>query len=69
MKVKVSPKYQVVIPMLVRRILGLKAGSLVDVVVKGRVAFIVPVNTLSAVQSALEGRLSIKNIRDKKDRL
>ncbi len=69
MRVKVSSKYQVVIPEVVRRILELKAGSLVDVIVKGKIAYIVPLSSFDALQKRLSGKLAFKGLRDKKDRL
>jgi AbrB family looped-hinge helix DNA binding protein len=68
MTVKVSPKYQVVIPEAIRAALGIKAGSKVEVIAKGKVAYLVPVPELSSVQEALKGRLDGANLRDKKDR-
>jgi AbrB family looped-hinge helix DNA binding protein len=69
MTVKVSSKYQVVIPEPVRTALGLHAGSQVDVIAKGRIAYLVPVPTLASLQKALAGKLDGgKALRDKKDR-
>ena len=68
MSVKISPKYQVVIPEAVREALGLRAGSKVDVIAKGKVAFLVPVPELSEVQQDLKGKLNAVGLRDKKDR-
>lgn len=68
MTVKVSAKYQVVIPEQVRTALGLHAGSQVDVIAKGRIAYLVPVPTLASLQKALAGKLDAKGLRDKKDR-
>lgn len=68
MSVKVSSKYQVVIPDEVRESLGLKPGSRVEVIAKGKVAFLVPVPGLEEVQADLRGTLTQKSIRDKKDR-
>jgi len=42
MTVKVSPKYQVVIPEEVRNALGIKAGSKVEVVAKGGLLILFP---------------------------
>ncbi|MBI2026830.1 MAG: hypothetical protein HYS98_03365, partial [Deltaproteobacteria bacterium] len=53
----------------IRESLGIKAGSHVEVLVKGRVAYIVPVVSLQDIQQSLKSRLSSKNIRDKKDRM
>ena len=69
MTVKVSPKYQVVIPEPVRRALGIKAGSKMEVVAKGKIAYLVPVLDLEDVQAELKGKLDQAKLRDKKDRL
>ena len=68
MSVKVSSKYQVVIPDSVRESLGLKPGSMVEVIAKGKVAYLVPVPDLEDVQDSLRGSLHQKALRDKKDR-
>ncbi|MEK7703970.1 MAG: AbrB/MazE/SpoVT family DNA-binding domain-containing protein [Myxococcota bacterium] len=68
MLVKVSPKFQVVIPADVRGALGIRAGSRVQVIAKGKVAYLVPVPTLDEVQQNLAGRVGTKGLRDKKDR-
>ena len=69
MTVKVSPKYQVVIPEQVRNALKIKAGSRVEVVAKGRIAYLVPVVSVKEMQSELAGKLGgHENVRDKKDR-
>ena len=68
MTVKVSPKYQVVIPEAVRTALGIRAGTRIEVVTKGRVAYLVPVPELEELREELKGRLDKSNLRDKKDR-
>lgn len=68
MTVKVSPKYQVVIPEAVRTALGIRAGSRVEVIAKGKVAYLVPVQSVDELQSELAGTLNQKGIREKKDR-
>lgn len=68
MTVKVSPKYQVVIPEAVRTALGLRAGSKVEVIAKGKVAFLVPVQELDEIADELAGRIDSRALRDKKDR-
>lgn len=69
MTVKVSPKFQVVIPEEVRNSLGIRAGSKVEVIAKGKVAYLVPVPELEELQAELRGKLDSKNIREKKDRI
>lgn len=71
MTVKVSPKYQVVIPEEVRKSLNIKPGMQVSVIAKGGVAYIVPIRNLKDVQDKLAGKFSsaeVKNLREKKDR-
>lgn len=71
MSVKVSPKYQVVIPEEVRKVLHIKPGMQVDVIAKGGIAYIIPVQPLSVVRERVSGYL-IKDdaitLREKKDR-
>ena len=69
MTVKVSPKYQVVIPGPIRKALGLKAGSMVEVLVKGNVAYLVPLQSLTDIQKNIQGKLDKGGLRDKKDRI
>jgi len=68
MTVKVSPKFQVVIPEAVRESLGIRAGSRVEVIAKGKVAYLVPLPTIEELQEELEGRIDARNVREKKDR-
>jgi AbrB family looped-hinge helix DNA binding protein len=68
MTVKVSSKYQVVIPEKVREALGIRAGTTVEVIAKGRVAYIVPVLDVDAIQESLSGKLDRKSLREKRDR-
>jgi AbrB family looped-hinge helix DNA binding protein len=71
MSVKVSPKFQVVIPENVRATLSIKVGSMVDVIAKGGIAYLVPVKSLSDIKKRIAGKLSAtdqKTLRDKKDR-
>ncbi len=68
MVVKVSPKYQVVIPEKIRASLGLVAGAEVDVLLKGGVVFLVPVPKLQTLQNKMKGKLDGSSLREKKDR-
>jgi AbrB family looped-hinge helix DNA binding protein len=68
MTVKVSPKFQVVIPEAVRKALGIRAGSKVEVIAKGKVAYLVPVPELEDLQAELKGKLDQEKLRDKRDR-
>lgn len=71
MTVKVSPKYQVVIPEEIRRSAGIKVGMEVNVLSKSGVVYIVPVKSIEEVSRRLEGKFSpseLKNYREKKDR-
>jgi len=68
MTVKVSPKYQVVIPEDVRHSLGISPGAQVEVIAKGRVAYLVPLAEMNDIKKALKGSLDSRGLRDKKDR-
>lgn len=68
MTVKISQKYQIVIPEKVRKGLNLEPGQMVDVIAKGKVAYIVPIRPLSEIQDLLKNLPLNQNIRDKKDR-
>lgn len=71
MSVKVSSKYQVVIPEAVRDSLGLRPGTQVDVIAKGGVAFIVPVRSISEMKKLFSDRTNgseTELLREKKDR-
>ena len=71
MSVKVSSKYQVVIPEAVREALNIKPGLEVDVIAKGGVAYIVPIRSVAKLATALKGKLTsadLKQLREKSDR-
>ena len=71
MSVKVSSKYQVVIPTEVRLALELKPGTEVDVIAKGGIAYIVPIQPLNKLSDSVRPYLStedVRSIREKKDR-
>ncbi len=69
MPVKVSPKYQVVIPKAVRNTLGIRPGTEIEVIAKGHVAYLVPIGTLDQLQRHLSGKVGQKNLREKRDRV
>lgn len=68
MSVKVSSKFQVVIPEAVRSALNIKAGTQVEVIAKGKIAYLVPIPSIHSLTSELKGKLDQKSLRDKKDR-
>ena len=68
MTVKVSPKYQVVIPEEIRKILGLRPGTKVDVIAKGKIAYLVPVPSLEDLRKDLGGKIQASGIREKGNR-
>ncbi len=65
MAVKVSPKFQVVIPEAVLTSLAIKAGSKVVIIARGKVACLVPVLALRTLQNSLKGKLDRSPLRDK----
>ena len=71
MSVKVSSKYQVVIPTEVRKALDLRPGTEVDVIAKGGIAYIVPVIPLNKLSDRVRPYLTsedVASVREKKDR-
>ncbi len=71
MGVKVSSKYQVVIPESVRALVDLKPGHEVEVLVKGGILYLVPVLPLKELQKKSKivlAQADLKTLREKKDR-
>lgn len=68
MSVKVSPKFQVVIPTGVRETSNIYPGLRVDVIAKGGVVYLVPIRPLNEIKDELRGKLNQQAIREKKDR-
>lgn len=71
MSVKLSSKFQVVIPENVRASLNLKPGALIDVIAKGGIVYLVPVKSLEEIRKSINAEtlgLDRKNLREKKDR-
>lgn len=66
--VKVSPKYQVVIPREVREKIHLKKGQEMVVIVKGGIVSFIPSHPLGKLKGFLRG-MSKEGIREKKDRI
>lgn len=71
MVVKISSKFQVVIPEEARKALALRPGTQVDVVVKGGIAYLVPVRSLAELRKEISQKpvkADSRSLRDKKDR-
>lgn len=68
MSVKVSSKFQVVIPEAVRVAIGITPGSRIEIIAKGKVAYLVPVPDGAELQGALAGKLDQVKVREKKGR-
>jgi AbrB family looped-hinge helix DNA binding protein len=63
----VSPKFQVVIPKVIRRELGLRSGQVVQIVTKGGVITMVPDQPVERMRGYLKG-MKTSALREKKDR-
>lgn len=63
----ISTKYQVVIPLEVRRAMGLAPGQRVQVMAKGGVVTLVPLRPLAKVRGLVKGMIGT-GLRDKKGR-
>ena len=75
MSVKVSPKYQVVIPEDVRKSLHITPGMQISVIAKGGIAYLVPVKGPEEIGKSLGSKITLelkekarKSLREKKDR-
>lgn len=66
--VKVSSKYQIVIPREAREALDIQPGQEFDVLVKGKSVSLVPVPTLEQLRGVLKGA-DLSGLREKVDRL
>ena len=63
----VSPKFQVVIPKVIRRELGLESGQVVQVLTKGGVITMVPDQPIGRLKGYLKG-MKTSDLREKKER-
>ena len=66
-RVKVSSKYQIVIPRGVRETLGIRKGQTVSVVPVGGVIEVVPDQDLSTLEGAYP-QISLADVRDESER-
>ena len=63
----VSTKFQVVIPKVIRREIGLKSGQVVQIISKGGVITMVPDQPVDQMRGYLKG-MKTSALREKKDR-
>jgi AbrB family looped-hinge helix DNA binding protein len=66
--VKVSPKYQIVIPLDVREKMELKPGQEVVVIEKDGVIHVIPLKPIKEMRGFLKG-MDTSQIRDEEDRI
>lgn len=64
----VSPKYQVVIPKLVREQVGLKPGQRLMIIAKDDMIYLIPEVPLSQLKGKYKG-MNTDGIRDEEDRI
>lgn len=65
--ITISPKYQVVIPKVVREQLHLKSGQKMSVVTKGGIVYFIPEKPLEAFRGFLKG-MDNGNLREDNER-
>jgi AbrB family looped-hinge helix DNA binding protein len=65
--VKISPKFQIVIPRNIRRDLKLKPGEKLVAIEKGGTIHFVPVEKMKNMKGLIKG-VSSKGLRDEKER-
>jgi AbrB family looped-hinge helix DNA binding protein len=63
----VSPKFQIVIPKVIRREVGLQSGQVVQVISKGGVITMIPDQPVDRMRGYLKG-MKTSALREKKDR-
>jgi AbrB family looped-hinge helix DNA binding protein len=63
----VSPKFQVVIPKVIRREVGLQSGQVLQIISKGGVITMVPDQPVERMRGYLKG-MKTSTLREKKDR-
>ena len=71
MTVKVSPKYQVVIPEEIRKQANIFPGMEMNVISKSGVIYVIPVKSLEEAAKKLQGKFKPSDMtpfREKKDR-
>jgi len=66
-EVKISTKYQVVIPKEVRRSLNLQPGQKMVAIVKDGVIHLIPNKEITELKGFLKG-INVENIREEKER-
>ena len=67
-QVKISPKYQVVIPKEVREHLKVKVGQSLSCLSKGGIIYLIPTRPLSEMRGFIKAPFSMEGVREKKDR-
>ena len=65
--VKVSPKFQVVIPKEIRESLELRAGEKMAMIEKGGTIHMIPIGSIKSMRGFL-GEISSKGLRDESER-
>ncbi|RMF90984.1 MAG: AbrB/MazE/SpoVT family DNA-binding domain-containing protein [Methanobacteriota archaeon] len=65
--VKVSPKYQVVIPKSIRKVLKIKPGEQMVIVEKDGIVRLIPIGDIRKTRGLARG-LSTKGLRDESER-
>lgn len=68
MTLKVSSKFQVVIPEEVRTRLGIRAGSEVEVIAQGGIAYLVPLKTAEERSHELSRSVDRQKLMEKNQR-
>ena len=65
---KVSPKYQVVIPKEIRNRLGIRPGQRISCITKGGIIHLVLDRPLSSLRGYLKGKMTPGPVREKRNR-
>lgn len=66
--IKVSPKFQIVIPKEVRETTNIKSGMQIVMIPYGNHIELIPIKSITELKGTLKG-MTTSNIREKKDRI
>ncbi len=68
MNIKLSPKYQIIIPKEIRKALNIKKGERFQIFAKGKVITLVPQRPLKEMRGFIQG-MNTRDIREDEERL
>lgn len=68
-EIVLSPKYQIVIPKVIREQIPLRSGQKVEMVLKDGIINLIPSRPLEELRGFIKKKIRVKDIREHKDRV